>query len=82
VALTPAAQYLLYWLGYRDVVFIKEPEVPPAPEDVQRALQYAKEGAPVVAVVVSGEKIVERFKNKAAEAGVQPKIIVADFSKG
>ncbi|MGC8583834.1 MAG: ABC transporter substrate-binding protein [Thermoproteus sp.] len=85
VALTPAAEYVLYWLGYRDiVVFIKEPGVPPAPEDLQRALEYARQGAPVLAVVVRGEaqRIVDQFIQKAREAGVQPHVVVADFSKG
>ncbi|NYR14494.1 ABC transporter substrate-binding protein [Pyrobaculum arsenaticum] len=85
VALTPAAQYILYWLGYRDIaVFIKEPGVPPSQEDVAKALQYAKEGAPVLAAVVSGEalRVVDMFKNKAEEAGINAKVIVADFSKG
>ncbi len=85
VAITPAAEYILYWLGYRDiVVLIKEPEIPPSPQDMQKALQYAKEGAPVLAVVVSGEglRIVDQFVAKAQEAGFQPKVIVADFSKG
>ena len=85
VAITPMAEYILYWLGYRDiVVLIKEPEVPPSPQDVQMALQYAKEGAPVLAAVVSGERlrIVDQFVAKAQEAGFQPKVIVADFSKG
>ncbi|AET33480.1 hypothetical protein P186_2086 [Pyrobaculum ferrireducens] len=85
IALTPAAEYVLYWLGYRDIaVFIKEPEVPPTPGDLQRALQYAGQGAPVLAVVVEGEarRIVDQFVQKAREAGLQPHVVVADFSKG
>lgn len=85
VALTPAAQYLLYWLGYRDiVVVVKDPEVPPSPEDVQKALQYAKEGAPVVAVLVSGEsaRIIDQFVQKAKEQGITPKVVVVDLSRG
>jgi hypothetical protein len=84
IAITPTAQYVLYWLGFRDVaVFIKEPGVPPSPADLQKALQYAKEGAPALAVVVRGEalKIVDNFRNKMNELGAQPKIIIADFSK-
>jgi len=84
VAVTPAAQYLLHWLGYRDiVVFIKEPGLPPTPQDLQKALQYAREGAPVVAAVVRGEalRVVDQFRQKAEEAGIQPRIIIADFSK-
>ncbi|MEM4792585.1 MAG: ABC transporter substrate-binding protein, partial [Pyrobaculum sp.] len=52
--------------------------------DVAKALQYAKEGAPVLAAVVSGEalRVVDMFKNKAEEAGINAKVIVADFSKG
>jgi zinc/manganese transport system substrate-binding protein len=83
IAITPTAQYILYWLGYRDVaLFIKEPGVPPSPADLQKALQYAKEGAPALAVAVSGEalKIVDNFRNKMNELGAQPKIITADFS--
>ncbi len=85
VALTPAAQYLLHWLGFRDVVvLVKEPGVPPSPADLQEALQYVRDGAPAVAVVVSGEalRIVDQFLQKAKEMGIQPKIITADFSKG
>jgi len=84
IAITPTAQYILYWLGYRDVaLFIKEPGVPPSPADLQKALQYAKEGAPALAVAVSGEtlRIVDNFRNKMHELGAQPKIITADFSK-
>ncbi|ACB40803.1 ABC transporter substrate-binding protein [Pyrobaculum neutrophilum] len=84
VALTPTAQYILYWLGYRDIaVLIKEPGVPPTPQDLQKALQYAKEGAPVLAAVVRGEalRIVDQFRQKAQEAGINPNIITADFSK-
>jgi zinc/manganese transport system substrate-binding protein len=84
IAITPTAQYILYWLGYRDVaLFIKEPGVPPSPADLQKTLQYAKEGAPALAVAVSGEalKIVDNFRNKMNELGAQPKIITADFSK-
>jgi len=84
IAITPTAQYILYWLGFRDIaVFIKEPGVPPSPADLQKVVQYAKEGAPALAVVVSGEalKIVDNFRNKMNELGAQPKIITADFSK-
>jgi len=84
IAITPAAQYVLYWLGYRDIaLFIKEPGVPPSPADLQKALQYAKEGAPALAVVVRGEalRIVNNFRNKMNELGAQPKIITADFSE-
>ncbi|MCI4447676.1 MAG: ABC transporter substrate-binding protein [Pyrobaculum sp.] len=83
IAITPTAQYILYWLGFRDVaLFIKEPGVPPSPADLQKVVQYAKEGAPALAVVVSGEalKIVDNFRDKMNELGVQPKIIIADFS--
>jgi zinc/manganese transport system substrate-binding protein len=85
IAITPAAQYILYWLGYRDIaLFIKEPGVPPSPADLEKALQYAKEGAPALAVAVRGEalRIVDNFRNKMNEHGTQPKIITADFSKG
>ncbi len=85
VALTPAAQYLLHWLGFRDVVvLVKEPGVPPSPADLQKALQYVRDGAPAVAVAVSGEalRIVDQFLQKAKEMGIQPKIITSDFSKG
>jgi len=85
VAITPAAQYLLHWLGFRDVVvLVKEPGVPPSAEDLQKALQYVKEGAPAVAAVVRGEalRIVQMFTQKAQEAGIQPKVVTADFSKG
>jgi zinc/manganese transport system substrate-binding protein len=84
IAINPAAQYLLYWLGFRDIaLFIKEPGVPPSPADLQKALQYAKEGAPALAVAVRGEalRIVDSFRNKMNELGAQPKIITADFSK-
>jgi len=84
IAITPAAQYVLYWLGYRDVaLFIKEPGVPPSPADLQKVVQYAKEGAPALAVVVRGEalRIVDNFRNKMNELGAQPKIITADFSE-
>lgn len=84
VALTPAAQYILHWLGYRDIaVLIKEPGMPPTTQDLQKALQYAKEGAPVLAAVVRGEalRIVDQFRQKAQEAGINPHIITADFSK-
>jgi zinc/manganese transport system substrate-binding protein len=83
IAITPAAQYILYWLGFRDVaLFIKEPGVPPSLADLQKVVQYAKEGAPALAVAVGGEalKIVDNFKNKMNELGVQPKVVVADFS--
>lgn len=85
VALTPAAQYILYWLGFRDVaVLIKDPEVPPTPDDFQKAIQYAAVGAPVLAVVAKGEasRIVDQFLQKAREQGIQPRVVVADFSKG
>jgi len=84
IAITPAAQYILYWLGYRDIaLFIKEPGVPPSTADLEKALQYAKEGAPTLAVAVRGEalRIVDNFRNKMNELGAQPKIITADFSK-
>jgi zinc/manganese transport system substrate-binding protein len=83
IAITPTAQYILYWLGFRDVaLFIKEPGVPPSLADLQKVVQYAKEGAPALAVAVSGEalKIVDNFRNKMNELGVQPKVVVADFS--
>jgi zinc/manganese transport system substrate-binding protein len=85
IAITPAAQYVLYWLGFRDIaLFIKEPGVPPSPADLEKALQYAKEGAPALAAVMRGEalRIVDSFRNKMNEHGAQPKIITADFSKG
>ena len=84
IAITPAAQYVLYWLGFRDIaLFIKEPGVPPSPADLQKALQYAKEGAPALAVVLRGEalRIVHSFRDKMNEHGAQPKIITADFSE-
>jgi zinc/manganese transport system substrate-binding protein len=84
IAITPAAQYILYWLGFRDIaLFIKEPGVPPSPADLEKALQYAKEGAPALAVAVRGEalRIVDNFRNKMNEHGAQPKIITADFSE-
>jgi len=84
IAITPAAQYLLYWLGFRDIaLFIKEPGVPPSPADLQKALQYAKEGAPALAVALRGEalRIVHSFRDKMNEHGAQPKIITADFSE-
>jgi zinc/manganese transport system substrate-binding protein len=83
IAITPTAQYILYWLGFRDVaLFIKEPGVPPSLADLQKVVQYAKEGAPALAVAVSGEalKIVDNFRNKMNELGVQPKVVIADFS--
>jgi len=73
----------LYWLGFRDVaLFIKEPGVPPSLADLQKVVQYAKEGAPALAVAVSGEalKIVDNFRDKINELGVQPKVVIADFS--
>jgi zinc/manganese transport system substrate-binding protein len=85
IAINPAAQYVLYWLGFRDIaLFIKEPGVPPSPADLEKALQYAKEGAPALAAVMRGEalRIVDNFRNKMNELGAQPKIITADFSKG
>ncbi len=85
VALTPAAQYLLHWLGFRDVVvLVKGPGMPPSPADLQKALQYVRDGAPAVAVVVRGEalRIVDMFRQKAKEAEIQPKIIATGFSKG
>jgi len=84
IAITPMAQYILYWLGFRDIaLFIKEPGVPPSPADLQKALQYAKEGAPALAAVARGEalRIVHSFRDKMNEHGAQPKIITADFSK-
>jgi zinc/manganese transport system substrate-binding protein len=84
IAITPTAQYILYWLGFRDIaLFIKEPGVPPSPADLQKALQYAKEGAPALAVAVRGEalRIVDSFRDKMNEHGTQPKTITADFSK-
>ncbi|MFZ8807223.1 MAG: metal ABC transporter solute-binding protein, Zn/Mn family [Pyrobaculum sp.] len=84
IAINPAAQYLLYWLGFRDIaLFIKEPGVPPSPADLQKALQYAKEGAPALAVALRGEalRIVHSFRDKMNEHGAQPKIITADFSE-
>jgi zinc/manganese transport system substrate-binding protein len=84
IAITPTAQYILYWLGFRDIaLFIKEPGVPPSPADLQKVVQYAKEGAPALAVVVRGEalRIVDNFRNKMNELGAQPKIITADFSE-
>jgi len=83
IAITPTAQYILYWLGFRDVaLFIKEPGVPPSLADLQKVVQYAKEGAPALAVAVSGEalKIVDNFRDKMNELGVQPKVVIADFS--
>jgi zinc/manganese transport system substrate-binding protein len=84
IAITPMAQYVLYWLGFRDIaLFIKEPGMPPSPADLQKALQYAKEGAPALAAVARGEalRIVDRFRDRMSELGAQPKIITADFSK-
>jgi len=84
VAITPPAQYILYWLGYRDiVVLVKEEGVPPTPQDMEKAIQYVKEGAPALAAYVSGErpKIVDQFIQKVKEAGVSnPKIVVASFA--
>jgi len=84
VAITPAAQYILHWLGYRDiVVLVKEEGVPPTPQDLEKAIQYVKEGAPVLAAYVSGErpKIVDQFAQKVKEAGVRnPKIVAASFA--
>jgi len=84
VAITPAAQYILYWLGYRDiVVLVKEEGVPPTPQDLEKAIQYVKEGAPALAAYVSGErpKIVDQFIQKVREAGVSnPKIVAANFA--
>lgn len=83
VALTPAAQYILHWLGFKDVlVLVKEPGVPPTAEDLQRAIQYVEEGAPVVAVFARGEnpRLVQMFTEKAKEAGASPRIVEADFS--
>lgn len=83
VALTPPTQYILHWLGYKDVVvLVKEHGQPPAPQDMQKALQYAKEGAPVVAAVPRAvkPKVIDMFVQKAQEAGFTPRIIVANFS--
>jgi len=84
VAITPAAQYILYWLGYRDiVVLVKEEGVPPTPQDLEKAIQYVKEGAPALAAYVSRErpKIVDQFTQKVREAGVNnPKIVAASFA--
>jgi len=84
VAITPAAQYILYWLGYRDiVVLVREGGVPPTPQDLEKAIQYVKEGAPALAAYVSGErpKIVDQFIQKVREAGVSnPKIVAASFA--
>jgi ABC-type metal ion transport system, periplasmic component/surface adhesin len=57
--------------------------VPPSPADLQKALQYAKEGAPALAVGLRGEalRIVHSFRDKMNEHGAQPKIITADFSE-
>ncbi len=85
VAITPMAQYLLYWLGYRDiVVLIREPGVPPTPEELSKALQYVREGAPAVAAVARGERlrIVDQFVAKAREAGVEPKVVTVAFGTG
>ncbi|MFN3804475.1 MAG: metal ABC transporter solute-binding protein, Zn/Mn family [Pyrobaculum sp.] len=84
VAITPMAQYLLYWLGYRDiVVVIKEPGVPPTPEDLNKAVEYLKAGAPAVAAVTRGERlrIVDQFVEKARSAGVEPKVVTVSFEK-
>jgi len=84
VAITPAAQYILYWLGYRDiVVLVKEAGVPPTPQDLEKAIQYVKEGAPALAAYVSGERprIVDQFIQKVEEAGVSnPKIVAESFA--
>jgi len=84
VAITPAAQYILHWLGYRDiVVLVKEEGVPPTPQDLEKAIQYIKEGAPALAAYVSGDrpKIVDQFIQKVREAGVRnPKIVAASFA--
>jgi len=84
VAITPAAQYILHWLGYRDVVvLVKEEGVPPTPQDLEKAIQYVRGGAPALAVYVSGErpKIVDQFTQKVKEAGVSnPKIVAASFA--
>ncbi|MFN7105440.1 MAG: metal ABC transporter solute-binding protein, Zn/Mn family [Pyrobaculum sp.] len=84
VAITPMAQYLLYWLGYRDiVVLIKEPGVPPTPEDLNKAIEYIKAGAPAVAAVARGERlrIVDQFIEKARAAGVEPKVVSVVFDR-
>jgi len=84
VAITPAAQYILYWLGYRDiVVLVKEAGVPPTPQDLEKAIQYVKEGAPALAAYVRGERprIVDQFIQKVEEAGVSnPKIVAESFA--
>ncbi|CCC81157.1 metal ABC transporter solute-binding protein, Zn/Mn family [Thermoproteus tenax] len=84
VAVTPAAEYILYWLGYRDiVVLIKEEGVPPTPQDLQRAAEYMEEGAPALAVGVSGEtlRIAQSLEDKLREMGVSnPHIITAVFN--
>jgi len=84
VAITPAAQYVLYWLGYRDIVVLaKGGGVPPAPQDLEKAIQYVKEGAPALAAYVRGERprIVDQFIQKVEEAGVSnPKIVAESFA--
>ncbi|MEM3996324.1 MAG: zinc ABC transporter substrate-binding protein [Pyrobaculum sp.] len=83
VALTPAAQYILHWLGFKDVlVLVKEPGVPPTAEDLQKAIQYVEEGAPVVAIFVGDQnpRLVQMFTEKAKETGASPRIVEADFS--
>ncbi|MEM4603719.1 MAG: CbiX/SirB N-terminal domain-containing protein [Pyrobaculum sp.] len=86
VALTPLSQYILHWLGFDDiVVFVKEPGVPPTPEDLRKAIQYAREGAPVLAFGGAADRarrLAEDFAKKAAEAGVEVRPIVVGLDQG
>ena len=86
VALTPLSQYILHWLGFDDiVVFVKEPGVPPTSEDLRKAIQYAREGAPVLAFGGAADRarrLAEDFAKKAAEAGVEVRPIVVGLDQG
>jgi zinc/manganese transport system substrate-binding protein len=78
VALTPAAQYVLHWLGYRDIVVLLREHGEVSPRDLELALEYIKGGAPALAVLVAGEVplAVSQFIRKAEEAGLKPRVVV------
>lgn len=85
VAITPGAYYILTWLGFDDVaLLIKEHDEPPTEEDWEKALRYAGEGAPVLTVAWGRNAwvITEAFKKKAAEAGIEVRVVTMNLTKG